>query len=474
MSFARLVLSTSAVETMPKFKAAALLPQSAITSLVQHYVETIYVFYPFISETKIFSSLDALYHERGNFASSVDRWTVRFVLAIALASQSRQRGDQQYQKAVYHASLALECAETVLQPGSMAGVQSILLLVLYATLDPYHFNSWYLIGVASRAMVDLGLHQDLTTPKQVSSAEVDLRRRVFHSVYILDRFGGDLPASFESLTSNRALSMAHRRAFSFTDDSSNVALPSNQIPYSPSLKSVPEQGPCFLHSIEPSIQLVQLRQLQSSAYQKLFKSSHQRIQDIWQIVSDSLNDMRRWMDRIPNTIKKPIKMLLRCELLYGSILLLSPPGLVGTLNSYGQALLFCYSCEYAEIMFSISGEQEKFAFCSSCDLLRAYLVARHFIAIFRDGTALFLDGITPVPPSSRSGSLPPPLIPILKSHQVLNDAIGCLNRLDKILEHFGVRYGSTDQWKNYRDNSKEVKEMLCYRLDAWEKTGTSA
>lgn len=191
MSFARLVLSISAVEAMPKFKSAARLPQNAITSLVEHYIENIYVFYPFLSETKIFASIDALYHERGDYASSVDRWTVGFVLAIALASQSRQRADQHYQKAVYHASMALECAEIVLQPGSMVGVQSILLLVLYATLDPYHFNSWYLIGVASRAMVDLGLHQELTSPKQLPSAEADMRRRIFHSVYILDRSGID-------------------------------------------------------------------------------------------------------------------------------------------------------------------------------------------------------------------------------------------------------------------------------------------
>lgn len=198
MSFARLVLSTSAVEAMPKFKSAALLPQNAIISLVGHYVDNFYIFYPFLSETKIFASIEALHHERGDCASSIDRWTVCFVLAIALASQSRQRGDLQYQKAVYHAGMALECAETVLQPGSIVGVQSILLLVLYATLDPYHFNSWYLIGVASRAMVDLGLHQELRSPKQVSTSEADMRRRVFHSVYILDRLETD-----QSLVSRR-------------------------------------------------------------------------------------------------------------------------------------------------------------------------------------------------------------------------------------------------------------------------------
>ncbi len=187
MSFARLVLSTSSVEAMPKFPAKELRPRYAITPLVQHYVENIYVLYPFLSETKIFSSLDALYQDQGNYASSIDRWTVRLVLAVSLASLSRRRGDAQYQEALYHASVALGCAETVLQPGSIVGVQSILLLVLYATLDPQHFKSWYLIGVASRAMVDLGLHQDSTSPKQVPIAEADLRRRVYHSVYVLDR-----------------------------------------------------------------------------------------------------------------------------------------------------------------------------------------------------------------------------------------------------------------------------------------------
>lgn len=268
--------------------------------------------------------------------------------------------------------------------------------------------------------------------------------------------------------------MAHRRAFSFTDDSSNVALPRNQSPFSLSLKSVPEEEPYFLHCIEPSIQLSRLRQLQSSAYQKLFKSSCQTSQDLWQIICDSLNEMRSWMDRIPVMIEEPIKRLLQCELLYGSILILSPPGLLDTLNAYGQAMLFCYACEYTEIMLSMSEEQEKFAFYTSCDLLRVYLVARQFIAIFRDGPAHFIDGVTPVLPSFSSGCLPPPPIPILKSRQVLNDAVRCLDGLDKLLKHLGVRYGNTDRWKEHRNNSKGVKEMLCYRLEStWEKTGGS-
>lgn len=187
MSFARLVLSTSSVEEMPKFRVYEFPQQNEITHLIHHYLENVHVLYPFLSETKLFASLHALYQDGGRYAKSIDRWTVRLVIAIALASLSRRRGDAQYQDATYHAAVALEGVETVLQPGSIVGIQAILLLVLYAMLDPHHFNSWYLIGVASRAMVDLGLHQDSTSPRQLSGPEADLRRRVYHSVYTLDR-----------------------------------------------------------------------------------------------------------------------------------------------------------------------------------------------------------------------------------------------------------------------------------------------
>lgn len=187
MSFARLVLSTSSVEKMPKIRVNDFPQRYAITQLIQHYLENIYVLYPFLSETKLFASLDALYQDGGRYANSIDRWTVRLVIAIAFASLSRRRGDAQYHDAVYHTAVALEGVENVLQPGSIVGIQAILLLVVYAMLDPHHFNSWYLIGVASRAMVDLGLHQDSTSPRQVPGPEADLRRRVYHSVYTLDR-----------------------------------------------------------------------------------------------------------------------------------------------------------------------------------------------------------------------------------------------------------------------------------------------
>lgn len=109
------------------------------------------------------------------------------ILAIALISRSRVKDDTFYRDAVRHASSALEHAESVLQPGSVAGLQAILLLVVYSMLDPSHYNSWYLIGVASRVMVDIGIHQEPAEDLRVNKSQLILKRRLFYCVYTLDR-----------------------------------------------------------------------------------------------------------------------------------------------------------------------------------------------------------------------------------------------------------------------------------------------
>jgi hypothetical protein len=64
----------------------------------------------------------------------------------------------------------------------------MLLLVQYSMLDPAHFDSWTLIGAASRAMVDLGLNVDPSKSSNTPRWKLELRRRVYHCVYALDRY----------------------------------------------------------------------------------------------------------------------------------------------------------------------------------------------------------------------------------------------------------------------------------------------
>jgi len=53
MSFARLVLSPSAIEEMPTYASNALPQRRGIVPLVQHYLDDFHVLYPFLSATKL-------------------------------------------------------------------------------------------------------------------------------------------------------------------------------------------------------------------------------------------------------------------------------------------------------------------------------------------------------------------------------------------------------------------------------------
>jgi len=184
MSFARLVLSTSSVEKMPRYSSNTLFPREHARALVQQCLDEVLNLYPIFTATAVYGSFEAVYQRA---PTPLHWWNTCMILAIALASRSRVKDDALYRDAVRHASSALEHAESVLQPGSVAGLQAILLLVIYSMLDPSHFNSWYLIGVASRVMVDIGVHQEPAEDLRVNKSQLILKRRIFHCVYTLDR-----------------------------------------------------------------------------------------------------------------------------------------------------------------------------------------------------------------------------------------------------------------------------------------------
>ena len=186
MSYARLILSAAAKEALPTGLHKALPAKFAATPLIQHFLNNIFTLVPVFEEAALYASVDAIY-QQGDVATPWDRWIVRMVLAIACISQSEQRGDTHYSDAVGHVNAALENAEDVLHPGYITSIQALVLFTINAAMDPHHFDSWTLIGEASRAMIDLGIHQDPSRNVVVSKSKLEVRRRVYWCVYAIDR-----------------------------------------------------------------------------------------------------------------------------------------------------------------------------------------------------------------------------------------------------------------------------------------------
>lgn len=187
ISYSKLILNAAGREPLPTGMRKDLPPRYAAQPLIQHYLNTLSLILPIFDEANLYGSLDAVYSTDESKASNLDHWNVRLVLAIASAMKSQQRGDASYTDAVGHISAAMEVSEQVLHPGSVWSIQALLLLVLYAMMDPAHFDSWTLIGAASRMMIDLGMHQDPSKSSNMPKAKLEHRRRVFWCVYALDR-----------------------------------------------------------------------------------------------------------------------------------------------------------------------------------------------------------------------------------------------------------------------------------------------
>ena len=258
----------------------------------------------------------------------------------------------------------------------------------------------------------------------------------------------------------RAISMAHLRAFSFTDDSTNVTLETSTSPFSTSVVQSHEQRSLFLHPLDPAVHLFRLRQLLSSAYQRIFQSSRDNDKERIQVVASCLRSLESWMVQLPTVMPRPMKKLFRSEFLFGNILILSSQELFDAMRSHAKALIFKSAVEYADIMSSIDNGSEKLAFYTSYDSLRASFIAEQLIIILEDKSFhLFASGMLD---TSQSGNnLPPfPSIPKWTSGEIISKAAKCLNEIERILIFFNDKFGDPSLVTKFRQNAVGLKQML--------------
>ena len=180
----------------------------------------------------------------------------------------------------------------------------------------------------------------------------------------------------------------------------------------------------------------------------------------WPIIVGSVEDIHRLCGELPDQIKKPIRKLIRCEALFSSILILSPPDLDDDLTNYGKFLIFEFAVEYADLMSSIGSDAKNFAFYTFHDMLRVSFVVKRLLALLLSDFALFFGSSFSRPPPQVPTSS---LAPVLKHRTVgemLSRAYKCLDLCDKTLEYLGLRFGHSDPLKEFRMQSRDVRQML--------------
>lgn len=435
-SFANLLLSVAVVETEAEgeVEGIALPLRHEATTLLQFYFDNVFTQLPFFSETSFWTSVETVYE--GRFAKPFDQFIVRMVLAIAAGTVSSRRDDQHQQRSLGWVRGALEYAEEVLQPGSVVGLQAIMLLAQYSLVNPMRFRSWYLVGMAVRVMVDLGLHQDQDPGEKsrASSKEQNRRKGVFHSLYCLDR----------------GVSSALGRTFSFSDASVDVPLPSASTGLDAS--SMTEQSHVFQRNTNPGLYLLRIRRILSLAYQDMYFSGREPAQhpvsDIWARCADA----QAWLDGAPTTVPGHFPVVYRLEYLYTMVIILSPSHRYPRLHDFNKVVLLDRCMQYID---QLHQALDVLPFLTLIDIQRAYQVSRRFVDLVSQDVL----SIAPVAPGpgtpvavSSKGNTPARALRCLQSAQALFRYSGRRWGVSSFLEQF-ERAAVPVQWLAYVPSS---------------------
>lgn len=405
------------------------LPPIRVTqTIMQYFMANIYTLFPCFSETALLTVISDVYQQDHRAIKDSDYWLMYMVLAIGYTAQSQKLNDANYESGVEYVVKALKYADRALAPGTGTQIQSLLLLAIYSLLDPAHFDSWQLLGFTARACVDLGFHQDPPTASTADRTALDIRRRIFYSVYALDR----------------AISMVHARTCSFTDDSINVAFPASIAQHRK--QSLSSSSIATPQSTDAALLLFQLRRAQSFWYQELYQSDPTPLADPTAFLWQMCLDMREWGESLPESLPRGLRRMFEQELRYSYVYCIAPSIRAPQITDYSRTLIFEHSLEYLNIMQEISRTGLNSAFYTYHDALKVYFMGNQLLAVLRDAEEVLLSGRPIPPPAQRPGCPPAPPIPRRTSLQTghpndaLERSLWCLERVPQTLLKYSERW----------------------------------
>ncbi|KAK0715759.1 fungal-specific transcription factor domain-containing protein [Lasiosphaeris hirsuta] len=201
------------LHTKPSIHPAPFPDKSVSTKLVTLYFEHANPQIPVLHKGEFMDMFELAYAETGRVRGPRELYVLNMVFAIGGGiiygdgkNEDSSQEPKQSQPEEYHASAIVHLEACLGSGGGLEELQAVLLLANFALLRPVPPGLWYIIGVAVRLAVDLGLHyedgkdvetglgdaatqQNETLARERGRREYirDLRRRLWWCTYSFDR-----------------------------------------------------------------------------------------------------------------------------------------------------------------------------------------------------------------------------------------------------------------------------------------------
>ncbi|KAK2023299.1 fungal-specific transcription factor domain-containing protein [Colletotrichum zoysiae] len=162
------------------------LPKDAIARrFVDAYFRNVNRAYPFVNRTRVLRDLESL-GESSKRRRDADSTLLYLIMAIGCTTLQRAGqipNDTASKFDVAYADIIQEC----LAREDLESIQILVLVALYSLFDPKGISTWSIAGIVSRQAMLLGLSRRSSEDKNLSAMDIELRHRLFWSIYVLDR-----------------------------------------------------------------------------------------------------------------------------------------------------------------------------------------------------------------------------------------------------------------------------------------------
>ncbi|KAG2420373.1 hypothetical protein HFD88_005174 [Aspergillus terreus] len=181
--------------------------RSHINYLIEFYFAHSHTLYPIIRRNEFLSTLWRIYADPTDPLAQSPLWLFRIwmVLAIGSTTHSSVSLVDESESVLYY-NKAMVYFEAAFGYGDMAALEVLMLQVSYSFFNQIGPNTWFLVGVAARMAIGMGLHT-ATTYESLPTDIAEYRKRILFSLYMMDR----------------VVSMALGRPFAIHDDDVDVA-----------------------------------------------------------------------------------------------------------------------------------------------------------------------------------------------------------------------------------------------------------
>lgn len=191
--------------TLRGMEHLSLFPRPLMDSVLDCYWERIYHLYPFIHRPTFMRAYNQLWESRPSEAdlyvpgaglggsveygpkSIVFHCALNVMSALAVQFMDMPREERRRLEDVFAEKAKNLCQLDLLDDGSLAVIQTLLLMTQYLQSTPFPNRCWLCIGTSCRLAQSLGLHIESPQPAgRLGTLEIEMRRRVWYGCVTLD------------------------------------------------------------------------------------------------------------------------------------------------------------------------------------------------------------------------------------------------------------------------------------------------